>query len=49
MDHELKKTPVDILRPDWLGDDISVQIARDYGSEVVQEMLRSGKIIYNEY
>lgn len=32
----------------WLGDDGSLETAREYGSSLIQEMLDSGKIIYNE-
>jgi hypothetical protein len=35
--------------PEWLGDDISLEIARAFGDASVQAMLNSGRIIYNEY
>ncbi len=35
--------------PDWLGEDISLQIARQYGTPSILQMLDSGKIIYNEW
>jgi hypothetical protein len=44
-----KKLLANYAPRDWLGQDISLQIAREYGSAAVQDMLASGKIYYNDF